>query len=182
MLSFHFIFLSLQSITLYIYIKLIYTMKIEGGVGEYSKDFSLNERLLACVIYKAVSRIINTKELIWRGVGELRLSGLMNALNLSDDMIKNAQLSKSVWDNMSKENKAQIFYSLIDLMDVVDIQLKSAAFVNHIQSLGMTKEKYKDMMKWRLGFLLMDIEHEVKNELGTSVYCNVDERSVLIID
>ena len=115
-------------------------MKIEGGVGEYSKNFSLNERLLACVIYKAVSRIINTKELIWRGVGELRLSGLMDALNLSDDMIKNAQLSKSVWDNMSKENKAQIFYSLIDLMDVVDIQLESAAFVNHIQSLGMTKE------------------------------------------
>ena len=157
-------------------------MKIEGGVGEYSKNFSLNERLLACVIYKAVSRIINTKELICRGVGELLLSGLMDALNLSDDMIKNAQLSKSVWDNMSKENKAQIFYSLIDLMDVVDIQLESAAFVNHIQSLGMTKEKYKDMMKWRLDFLLMDIGHEVSKELGSSVYCNIGERSVHIID
>lgn len=157
-------------------------MKIEGGVGEYSKDFSLNERLLACVIYKAVSRIINTKERIWKGVGELRLSGLIDALNLSDDMIKNAQYSKSVWANMSKENKAQIFYSLIDLMDVVDIQLESAAFVNHIESLGMTKEKYKDMMKWRLEFLLMDIGHEVKNELGTFVSCSIDERIVLIID
>ena len=134
------------------------------------------------MIYKAVSRIINTKELIWRGVGELRLSGLMDALNLSDDMIKNAQLSKSVWDKMSKENKAQIFYSLIDLMDVVDIQLESPAFVNHIQSLGMTKEKYKDMMKWRLDFLLMDVTHEVREELGTSVFCNINDRSVLILD
>ena len=84
-------------------------MKIEGGVGEYSKNFSLNEKLLACVIYKDVGRIIKTKEQIWRGAGELRLSGLIDALHLSDDMMNNAQLSKSVWDNMSKENKSQIF-------------------------------------------------------------------------
>lgn len=157
-------------------------MKNEGGVGEYSKNFSLNEKLLACVIYKDVGRIIKTKEQIWRGAGELRLSGLIDALHLSDDMMNNAQLSKSVWDNMSKENKSQIFYSLIDLMDVVDIQLESAAFVNHIDSLGMTKEKYKDMMKWRLDFLLMDVTHRIDSELGTFVSCNIEERRVLICD
>ncbi len=83
---------------------------------------------------------------------------------------------------MSKENKSQIFYSLIDLMDVVDIQLESAAFVNHIDSLGMTKEKYKDMMKWRLDFLLMDVTHRIDSELGTFVSCNIEERRVLICD
>lgn len=157
-------------------------MKIEGGVGEYSKNFSLNERLLACVIYKDVGRIIKTKEQVWRGAGELRLSGLINALNLSDDMINNAQLSKSVWDNMSKENKAQIFYSLIDLMDVVVIQLESAAFINYIESLGATKEDYKDMMQWRLMFLISGVTHEIYKEFGTYVSCNVEERKVFIGD
>ena len=157
-------------------------MKIEGGVGEYSKNFSINEKLLACAIYKEVERIINTKELIWRGAGSLRVSGLISALHLSDDMMSNAQLSKGVWDNMSKENKAQIFYSLIDLMDVVNIQLESEAFVRHLATMGMTKEKYIDMMKWRLDFLIMDVTHKIDRELGTFVSCNIQERRVLICD
>ena len=100
-------------------------MKLEGGVWEYSKNFSLNEKLLACALYKVAARSINTNNHMWRGLGNLRLSGLIEALNLSEDMIRDAQVSKVVWQSMSRENKAQIFYSLIDLIDVVDIHLKS---------------------------------------------------------
>ena len=153
-------------------------MKFEGGVWEYSKNFSLNEKLLACALYKAAERSINTRNLVWRGIGNIRISGLIQALNLSDDMISNAQVSKTVWENMSKENRAQIFYSLIDLKDLIDIQLESEAFVNHIARLGMTKEKFREMMEWRLDFLIMDVEREI----GTTVCYNIKERTVHIFD
>mgnify|MGYP003409381580 CR=1 FL=1 len=59
-------------------------------------------------------------------------------------------------------------------MDVVDIQLKSEGFVKHITDLGITKEKYKDLMEWRL----KDIIRDVERELGTIVIYNIRERSV----
>lgn len=89
-------------------------------------------------------------------------------------MIRDAQVSKAVWQSMSKENKTQIFYSLIDIMDVVDIQLKSEEFVKHITDLGITKVKYKDLMEWRL----KDIIRDVERELDTIVIYNIRERSV----
>lgn len=149
-------------------------MELEEGVWKYSKNFSLNEKLLACALYKVANRSINTDNCMWRGLGNLRISGLIKALNLSEDMIRDAQVSKAVWQSMSKENKTQIFYSLIDIMDVVDIQLKSEEFVKHITDLGITKEKYKDLMEWRL----KDIIRDVERELGTIVIYNIRERSV----
>lgn len=149
-------------------------MELEEGVWKYSKNFSLNEKLLACALYKVANRSINTDNRMWRGLGNLRISGLIKALNLSEDMIRDAQVSKAVWQSMPKENKTQIFYSLIDIMDVVDIQLKSEEFVKHITDLGITKEKYKDLMEWRL----KDIIRDVERELGTIVIYNIRERSV----
>jgi len=149
-------------------------MKFEGGVWEYSKNFSINEKLLACALYKAALRSINTRNFVWKGIGDLRISGLIQALNLSDDMINNAQVSNTVWENMSEENRAQIFYSLIDLKDLIDIQLESEAFVKHIAGLGMTKEKFREMMEWRLDFLIMDVKHE----LDSFVLCDIKERKV----
>lgn len=43
-------------------------------------------------------------------------------------------------------------------MDVVDIQLKSEEFVKHITDLGITKEKYKDLMEWRLKDIIRNVE------------------------
>lgn len=149
-------------------------MKLEGGVWEYSKNFSLNEKLLACALYKVAARSINTNNHMWRGLGNLRLSGLIEALNLSEDMIRDAQVSKVVWQSMSRENKAQIFYSLIDLIDVVDIHLKSEELVSHISSLGITKESFKNVMVMKLD----DIIRDVIREVDAIVMYDIKKRSV----
>ena len=151
-------------------------MKLEGGVWEYSKNFSLNEKLLACALYKVAERSINSRNMVWKGIGSLRISGLIDALHLSDEMICNAQVSKAVWQNMSKENKAQIFYSLIDLKELINFQLESEEFVKYISRIGMTKEKYREMMEWRLDFLIRDVAHEVGG-----VFCNIQERRVIVV-
>lgn len=149
-------------------------MELEGGVWEYSKNFSLNEKLLACALYKVAARSINTNNHMWRGLGNLRLSGLIEALNLSEDMIRDAQVSKVVWQSMSRENKAQIFYSLIDLIDVVDIHLKSEELVSHISSLGITKESFKNVMVMKLD----DIIRDVIREVDAIVMYDIKKRSV----
>ena len=149
-------------------------MELEGGVWEYSKNFSLNEKLLACALYKVAARSINTNNPMWRGLGNLRLSGLIEALNLSEDMIHDAQVSKTVWQRMSRENKAQIFYSLIDLIDIVDIHLKSEELVNHISGLGLTKESFKNVMSMKLDNIIRD----VIKELDAIVMYDIKKRSV----
>ena len=149
-------------------------MELEGGVWEYSKNFSLNEKLLACSLYKVAARSINTNNHMWRDLGNLRLSGLIEALNLSEDMIRDAQVSKVVWQSMSRENKAQIFYSLIDLIDVVDIHLKSEELVSHISSLGITKESFKNVMVMKLD----DIIRDVIREVDAIVMYDIKKRSV----
>lgn len=158
-------------------------MRFEGGVWEYSKNFSLNERLLACAIYKIALNAINKRSNIWRSLSSLRMSGLMEALDLSEEMILNAQLSKGVWESMSNENKAQIFYSLIDLKDLVRMQLEEAneAFIRALDSMRMTKEKFADIMLYDLDMIMMSIEQEVRKQLGTFVSCDVKERRVLIL-
>lgn len=149
-------------------------MELEEGVWEYSKNFSLNEKLLACALYKVAARSINANNHMWRGLGNLRLSGLIEALNLSEDMIRDAQVSKVVWQSMSRENKAQIFYSLIDLIDVVDIHLKSEELVSHISSLGITKESFKNVMVMKLD----DIIRDVIREVDAIVMYDIKKRSV----
>ncbi len=149
-------------------------MELEGGVWEYSKNFSLNEKLLACALYKVAARSINTNHKMGRVLGNLRLSGLIEALNLSEDMIRDAQVSKVVWQSMSRENKAQIFYSLIDLIDVVDIHLKSEELVSHISSLGITKESFKNVMVMKLD----DIIRDVIREVDAIVMYDIKKRSV----
>ena len=158
-------------------------MRFEGGVWEYSKNFSLNERLLTCAIYKVAQAKVYARSPIWRALSSLRFSGLFEALDLSTEMIANAQLSKSVWENMSKENKKQIFYSLIDLKDLVRMQVEEAndAFVRELARMGMTKEKFADIMLYDLDMIMISIEQEVREQLGTFVSCNVKERSVLIL-
>ena len=75
---------------------------------------------------------------------------------------------------MSRENKAQIFYSLIDLIDIVDIHLKSEELVNHISGLGITKESFKNVMAMKLD----DIIRDVIRELDAIVMYDIKKRSV----
>ncbi len=145
------------------------------GFFEYFKNFSLNEKLLACALYKEADIIFRNNP-VWRVNGNLRIAGLVEELNLNEDMRRNAQLARGVWENMSKENKTQFINSFVDMMDIVTYRLEDVNFVQALASSGISKDGFYDMMAWRLGFLI----DEVMSKIGVVVFVDVKNRKILV--
>lgn len=145
------------------------------GFFDYFKNYSLNEKILACALYKEAD-ILFRNDPGWRVNGNLRISGLVEELNLSDDLMRNAQLSKGVWENMSEENKKQFVYSFIDMIDIVTHRLEDTAFVQAIATTGMSKERFYDMMVMRLEILIS----KVMRVIGENVTALVRYREVYL--
>ena len=145
------------------------------GFFEYFKNFSLNEKLLACALYKEADIIFKNNP-VWRVNGNLRIAGLVEELNLNEDMRRNAQLSRGVWENMSKENKIQFINSFVDMMDIVTYRLEDVTFVQALANSGISKDGFFDMMAWRLGFLI----DEVMSKIDVVVVVDVKNRKILV--
>lgn len=146
------------------------------GFFDYYKNYSLNEKILACALYKEAV-IIFRDDPVWRVGGNLRISGLVEELNLSEDVMRNAQLSKGVWESMSEDNKKQFIYSFVDMMDIVTFQLEDAALAQALANKGVSKESFYNMMAENLGYLIDD----VMGKIGVNVLVNIKERRVILL-